>query len=193
MIPDNQQSSVPVPGAFAFKQNLKTVPLIDYEIGGQLLNDSASAGDDTLWQLEYIAPDFVVSHEATGEQRRVIFSQAGVTEVSLAFDQSMRTMIAFTTAAGSFYRWYDPVAEGMVISQLPAGCNYPRVSKDDSREEFTSTSDVILSYVRGTNLCIRVQRERYEVEHIIDTNSPARLVNAGMSVRSRFQWRLTSN
>ena len=118
----------------------------------------------------------------------VVFTLAatGVTSVSLAFDNNMGLVIAWTTSTGANLYYYDTPTSSYVTRNFP-GITSCRVCVDDPREFYTSNSDVIFGYTIGGNLCYRQQRDRYNVEYIIQpTTRP--LIKMGPSSENRLQF-----
>src|SRR5690606_10137576 len=66
-----------------------------------------------------------------------------------------------------------------------------RCTMDERRAELVADSDIILAYIRDGNFCIRYQRERYQVEHVMRTGVGARceLVSMARNLDNRIQWR----
>lgn len=194
MIPEQRVSSTEVPQAFAFKVNRRTIPLIDYERGGIGVGDASQGLDRVLWKLVYEEPNFIVlpdEAEDTGDGI-VVHSEAGVTEVSLSFDQQMRPVLSYVGADGPKIRYFDPAVPDFVILNLDPEVQNPRVSLDELRESQIAVSDVILSYVRNNNLYFRAQRDRFLVEYLLAEGVDGRLVSVGINRGGRYQWRLVS-
>ena len=60
---------------------------------------------------------------------------------------------------------------GMVFTSILGAVN-PRVTLDDKRRGQTSSSDVILAYLRAGSLYYRQQRDRYLTEYLLTANPP---------------------
>lgn len=65
----------------------------------------------------------------------------------------------------------------------------------DGRDNFPDQLiDVQLAYVKGQELCVRYQRQRYEEEHVVAKfSSKAKLRTIGISEDNRFIYRFYSN
>lgn len=189
MIPGNALSSETFQNRFVEFTNDPSTPLIDVEIGGTAIGDPEAGLQVQLWTARYEAPNIILSADTVDDS--VLFSRAGITELSLAFDQAMRPFVAFTDAGGSAYWWYDPVEEAQVISPyLPAGSVNLRCTLDDKRILNQGNSDIILAYMRAGDLYFRQQRDRYLTEYLLKTAAGSRLVNIGMNAGNRLQFRL---
>lgn len=161
--------------------------LVDYEMGGASLGASSEGLQVQPWELRYADGDFVLSSETTPPT--VLFSRPDVTEVSLAFDQTMRPCVSFVQEGEALLWWYDTQAGDMVFTPVGAGVQNPRVCLDEKRSHLLADSDIILSYIRDRSLCYRQQRDRFAIERVLLTGVD-RLTIAGMSRGNRMQWRL---
>ncbi len=189
MLPgDGSLSGVAHIGTFLEPAGVRTVPLVDVELGGTALNDGVAGLYVQLWTVRYARPDVIVSAPTSPDT--VLFSREGITELGLAFDQNMSPFVAFVQEGAAKYWWFDTQAGGHVFSDLPVGSITPRCGMDDKRDVLLAGSDIILAYVRGTNLYYRLQRDRYTVEYLLKTAAGSSLVNIGMNTQHRFQFRL---
>lgn len=201
MIPDNELSSAAVISGFSFPVKQPGDFLVDWEMAGVYLNDPSQGLAVKLWRVDAVANtdtgevDVIVTAPggvAPGEPRRVLFSGMGITEVALTFDQNMNPFVAYEQEGDAKLYWYDPTVPGMTHTTLPSGIVSMRCTLDDKRAWNVGNSDIVLSYVRDSNLCVRYQRERYTVEHVMraGVGASARLVSMAMNNGARLQWRL---
>lgn len=104
----------------------------------------------------------------------------------------MNPFIAYVQGGQAKYYWYDSTVPGMVHTNLPAGSYDPRCTMDEKRPFNIAESDILLSYIRAGNLCVRYQRERYLTEHVLKSGigSSARLVSMALNRGFRVQWRI---
>lgn len=187
MIPELRASSSPVPAAFAYTAE-RTSPLNDSEMGGVALRDTSQGLLVRMWNCRYdrAAGDVIVGAE--GVPDAVLFNRPDITELSLTFDQNMAPFIAFVQTGQAKFFWYDPVVQDYAFEEtLLAGCSSPRCSLDDKRANFVGGSDIVLAYVRAGALYMRLQRERYLVEHFLQAGVD-KLYQVGMARNGRFQW-----
>lgn len=170
--------------------------LIDYERGGVALNNPSQGLMVQMWKLHVDRDNlvtgkwnFYVDSPVNGTE--YLFSANGVTEASLAFDQNMRPFVVYVESGVTRIWWYDPAVPGVVVTTLGSGFRSPRCCTDEKREWHTSNSDIQLWYVRGLNLCLRYQRERFTVEHVMKVVGPqAELVSVTMATNNRLRLRL---
>lgn len=196
MIPNNRLSSRAVVAATVAPAKGPTDYRIDWEYGGVALNDPSQGLQVKLWTLEArdVEIDNIIQQEvvlsAPGVEPTVLFTGKGITEVSLAFDQNMRPFVAYVKEGIPYIYWYDTQAEAQVVTQLPEGAITPRCCTDEKRNDFIGNSDIILAYVRNSNLIVCYQRERYQVEHIMAEGCGGYLVNVAMNTQGRLQFRM---
>lgn len=196
MIPENVIASSPRISGFSYPVKQPGDFLVDWELAGVALNDPSQGLAVKLWKLEALYNETTglrdVTVSAPGVTPTVLFSGVGVTEVALAFDQNMNPFVAYTQSGAPKIYWYDPLIPGMTTTVLPAGCYDLRACLDEKRAFDVANSDVILSYIRSGNLCVRCQRDRYGIEYVLKSGlgAGARLVSAAMNLGSRLQWRV---
>lgn len=198
MIPDGELSTAAVISGFSFpvKGPSSEDKLTAWELGGVALNDPSLGLAVKLWtaKLEIDRETGVgsVYVEAAGVAKTLLFSGVGIDEIDACFDQNMNPFVAYMQSGQGRFYWYNPVVGGMDHSDLPAGCYDLRCSLDDKRPFNIAESDIVLSYIRAGNLCMRYQRDRFTVEHVLrdDLGPSVRLVSMAMNTGSRMQWRL---
>ncbi len=192
MIPENKLSSTPVYAPFLTPDNVeRPSALVDYELGGIALNDPSQGLEVHRWIARYDPATGDVSVAAPGVIETTVFTALGVTSLSLAFDQNMRPFVAFVQNGRAKFFWFDTVLGETLITELPEDARTPQCCMDDKREMQTSqgANDVIIAYLRGTSLCYRQQRDRYEVEYILTNAAPGtRLLRMGMNQGRRLQF-----
>lgn len=189
--------------SFPVKSPLPEDRLQDWELAGVYLNNPDQGLMVKLWHLVArpdADPDSDVVHVVVsapggvspGEASRELFSGAGITEVALAFDQNMNPFVAYMQGGEAKFYWYDGNVPGMVHTSLSAGSYDPRCTLDEKNDFNVSESDIVLSYLRAGNLCVRYQRERYQIEHVERTGvgANANLVSMARNNTSALQWRL---
>jgi hypothetical protein len=190
MLPDAVLSSQRLPAAFQAPRNVRREPLVDFDLGGIALQDPSQGLDVQTWRAEVIGDDVVLSADTVAPF--VAFTQPGITEVAVTFDQNMQLFLAYMIEDEiAQFRWYDATIPGFVITTLPAGSCYPRCALDDKRASQTGSSDIILTYMRDGALYFRAQRDRYEIEYQLATGLDGYMIGQfGMHVRWRMQWQL---
>lgn len=140
--------------------------LESYETGGIDLLDSSQGLFVQTWQVRTDGKNIYIKAE-NDDFWRVLLADKNITEVDLTFDQNMKAHVSYVSnGISKFYR-YDSVQAKMIIENYP-DIRTPRISLDDKRRlSGSGNSDIIFAYIRNdTNeLCYRVQRERYGIEH----------------------------
>ena len=189
MLPNHILSAPSELGSFLFPRTAArryaVDGLSDQHLGGVALNDSSQGLIVKTWMALIVGNDIVI--EAPGVAPFTILTIPGVIWVALAFDQAMRAFVAYVTPTDAKYYWYDTSIAGYTTSTLPAGTTRVFASLDDNRPSQSSTSDIILSYVRAGVLYFRAQRDRYTVEYMLGP-FVGKLIQAGMSTVNRYQF-----
>lgn len=164
MLPDNALSTRAMPRPFLGAGALTVTGLTDFEDGGIGIQDPSAGLFYQIWRLRVIGLALVL--DAPNWPAYVVHTaEEEVTEVSLTFDQNMRTAIAFVEAGQAKLLWYDTAAQEQVITTLASDVITPRVTLDDKRQSQLGISDIILAYKRGDSLFYRQQRNRFQVEY----------------------------
>lgn len=196
MIPDNEESTIPVPGAFLYPNNLVPPHLTeDYELGGIAIQDPSQGLQYQRWTCKWDEQtnNVTLTGDSTGVVTTIL-TNVQIRELSFSFDQNMRWVLGATHVDGRFILyWYDSQAEGYVESRFD-GVSTFKLTHDDQRITPVNQgrSDVIFTYIQLNKLYVRNQRDRYQIAHLINPDIPANVYisNFGMSDRNRVQWRM---
>lgn len=180
--------STQTPSAYEDKQGRRLEPLIAYCVGGPAIRADNLEGTD--WVAQYIAPNVVLYRADQPTDQTVLFTADDVTEVSLAFDQSMNPVIAYVQAGVAKFWWFDQLINAYTVIDVGTGAISPRVCLDIREQILLASSDLVLSYLRGRDLYAKVQRERFVTERLLVSDIGSYLINFGRSVVNRLQWRL---
>lgn len=180
MLPPPGTANFPTQQApFLGPRNILTTDLVSYDLGGIALNDP-SAGlmyqswvafvDSSAAGNVYIKPD---NGPAT-----LFHTIPNVTQLCLTFDQNMAPFLSFTQSGVAKFYWFDTVISGYTTTTLDAGAITPCCSLDDKRALPTQygLTDILLFYLVGTQCLYRMQRDRYLIEYVWDSNLAPHLV-----------------
>lgn len=192
MLPGNVASSVSMPGELLAPDNIGSSLFVDYERGGVAIADASLGLDYQDWQCKYNDATGNVFINPVGSPDVLFINIAGASEMSFAFDQSMRPVLAYMIGTLGKLRWYDSLAGAFVVSDFP-DIRSPRLTLDDKREMQRANSDVIFAYIKANgDLCYRQQRDRYETERVLHTGvDPSnRLVAVGMGNNFRLHFEI---
>ncbi|MDS7929635.1 hypothetical protein RMB13_09110 [Acinetobacter sp. V102_4] len=183
MMPDHALSTVPV--ASEFMTPARTDSLTDYEYGGVGLGDLSQGLYAKLWTCFYADGAIQAKHDDVVEHLIVV---ENVTALSFAFDRNMRPMVAYIAAGQCYLWWYDSLVANQVTSNLGATLEYPQLALDDRRDSQSGNADVIFAYIKDHKTYIRLQRERFRIEH--ELAQASRLIQIGMMKNNRFGFAL---
>ena len=186
-------SLTPVPGAWAEPVNSRTALLVDYEAGAETLG-TASDSTEYVWRAFSEGDDIQIDRE--GVPPVVVLVAPDITEVSLAFDSAMNPHVAYVSSGVAYWRYWDTLT-GAYATLTLAGARSPRCCSDEKTPEFSSDRDVIVTYLRGADLYVRLQRDRFTLEYVKVpepvTHEPitatSRIITFGMITGRRLQWR----
>lgn len=163
---------------------------IDYERGGAGIGDSSQGLRVATWRARLAGNDVLVSKAPYGTET-LLFTETGITEISLAFDQNMQPMVAYVALGQAKLYWYDGTVPGYTTLFLGAGARSPFLSMDDKRDiaQILGYSDVLLFYILSNRLVHRRQRDRFDTEITLAwlEGSSASISKAGMNVGNRLQ------
>lgn len=165
--------------------------LVDYELGGIAIQDPSQGLRVRVWKLWVDAEAVRVAPlDAVGDVV-TLFSGAGITEVTLSFDNNMMPVVAYLQNDDLKLRWFDlsQSPPQYVTNNFGSGTATPYLTFDDKRPQLIGASDVMLFYVRSRKVWVRLLRDRWGVEYEwADVPSHAgRILAAGMSRSNRMQ------
>ncbi len=180
-------SSEVIRGPYVEQQNRRTIPLIDYEMGGPVLNAPSVDLNTHLWTAT--SDGSVVTVHRPDVAPVIVLTDTGITQIALGFDQTMRPHIAYVVEGVTKFRWFDSLLNAMTTTTIPNAIT-PRLCMDEKRGIYAANSDLILSYMNNSALCVRVQRERYQTEHVLETDLGPQLVKTGLNTANRLQWNI---
>lgn len=192
-MPANALSSTPEPSAFLPpRTSVRFGALegkLDVHMGPIAIGDTSHGITYQLWTAYTDGNN--VWLQAPNTVPFILLPNVGAAWVALAFDQSGRIFIAYSTAAGvASYYWFDTTISNYRTSPLGSGIFRVFAVLDDNRVIQVAQSDVILAYVKpDVNLYFRQQRDRFGVEYLLGAApSGAALVQIGMSHVNRLQF-----
>ena len=194
MIPD--RSSVDVFGDIYPPNNRAARRSEDWEMGGIGLQNPSHGLRVQEWMAWWDEPTGNVYLTADNQPApTLLFIEPELDWLTIAFDQNMRWMSAYTLSDGqSYLKWYHSLIADYETRPLSSGVMTPFLTMDDNRDlqVLSGVSDVILTYLRAGSLWVRVQRERFLVERLIsaDIGESSRIWHFGMTDKLRLQWEL---
>lgn len=136
-----------------------------------------------------------VDHELTYDNGAIlldgssVLARPGVVYLSGAYDLNQSLILSFVDSDGAWV-WYPDSSVGGYAFLSLGDVTSPRVALDEYRAIASGEADVILGYVRGSDVLYRQQRDRYTVEYPYATGATGPLIAMGPSRGLRFQFRL---
>lgn len=184
-------STTPVRSDWVEKQNQRSDPLIDWEMGGAVLNSPLADRYTHNWRLWSDGTTVFINRDDESDTQ-IVFSGAGITSVSLAFDQVMRPHVAYVEQGVAKFYYWNTLANAFAVMNLGAEAKYPRCGSDDKRPFFIGKDDVLVAYMKDDSLYVRWQTDRFGVEQLLAANTGKKmLVQLGMNNQNRMQFRLS--
>jgi len=189
-------SSTTIGGNILTPNNRAAKKFEDWEMGGVAIQDPSQGLRVQEWRAWWEEGSGDVYVTADNQSAATpIYNEPALTWLTLAFDQNMRWLSAYTVESGqSYLKWYNSLIEDYETLPLSGGVVTPFLTMDDNRpiQSALGSNDVILTYIRDGALYARVQRERFLTEHLIsaDTQGASRIWHFGMNNRLRLQWEL---
>lgn len=185
MMPGNRLSTVPVPSPFIGARSLASHERVDYEEGPVAISNVSQGLQAQRWRMRLIEGEFWLNAPTVPEY--VAYTALGASELSFTFDQQGRLAIAYVQNNQSKLYWYDSAAPGFVVLNLPSDALTPKIILDDKRFTQSSVADIILQYVRGGQLCMRAQRDRFLIEYTLSTGPWTAIAKMGFNRGLRLQ------
>jgi hypothetical protein len=187
-LPQNKLSAQPYPAAYLHPdEHARVNTLYDFERGGVALNDASEGIDGYDWKA-WVEGDDILLARAPYDSPTTLFTAAGTTWVSLAFDQNMRPALAYMQAGACKLYWYDTTIPGPATTTF-ADCTSPMLCMDDKRQGADQYNDILFFYVRAGSIRYRQQRDRYNTERTLTAVPPGYILQVGMAQNLRVQIR----
>lgn len=190
-LPGDALAPAAVPGVLLAPDVLgRPSRIIDYERGGIALNDGTQGLNIQNWRARLVGTEIRVAPEPYNVET-VVLTLAGITELSLSFDQNMQPVIAYVQDGQTKLYWYSTALEAFTTTTLDVDVRSPFLSMDDKRRPASTinSNDVLLFYLRGGYLCYRQQRDSYSIERqlALVADSTATIKEVGMNSNLRMQ------
>ena len=176
---------------FKYPKNLHHSMLVAYAEGGEKLNSAELGLVGYTWKAEVFGSDIHIKRVDLPAVL-VIKARAGISQVDFTFDQNMRPFVCYVAEGLPYYYHFASGTSTYAEVALPAEVKFPRCEIDFRTVPEIPKSDIILGYTREGNLCYRIQRERFLMEHIIATDPKKTMLwRVGRTISTEFgyQWR----
>jgi len=192
-LPENKLSTSPVFSTFLGAAALPASKTVSYIDGGIGLADTSEGLAYQVWTGEIIynsetgLDDIWIS--ADNLSPYVDHSAAGISELSIAFNQNMVLHYVYVEDGETKLYWYDSSLPGMTTTSFGT-VTTPRLTLDDKRDSQNNISDIVFAYLREGDLYHRLQRDRFETEYLLKTGVNLELTKVGMNTGNRLQFML---
>ncbi|MDX0622899.1 hypothetical protein GOD54_23655 [Sinorhizobium medicae] len=191
MMPDNVFSSAPAKAGYLPPDTLSGfIRQTDYELGGIAVNDPSRGLQYQTWRCYYDKADQMVHLANEVGLDVALFKSVGLTQLALSFDFNMRPVVAYTESGVTWLRLFGSSLETLTKLLIPSATQ-PRLTLDDKRQQFSDRADILFFYIKGSTICMRIQRESFLTERIVATDiTGTRLGRCGMTTGNRVQLEL---
>ena len=184
MIPNNTITPTPVESNFAYLEGQHYDPLYQQVMGGIALRDPSQGRLAQAWSIAYV--NGAIEIRPQNGTLAYSIAELDVQTVSLAFDNNMAPVIAWTTTGGANLYYYDKIT-ATYITRFFTGVTSCKVAVDDPRDFYNLASDVMFGYTLNNMLYWRQQRDRYDIERLVGPTAQT-LIRMGPSVIDRLQF-----
>ena len=188
------QSTVPVKAGFIRPDDFVRTGvglLTDYEYGGAAIQDPSAGFWHQVWRLWVDGDAVKLAPQDNPAAAQVLFSAPNIREITFTFDSNMNPVVAYIQAGASKLYWYDVTQSppGFVTSTVSGANGSPFLTFDDKRPRMIGAADVMLFYLVGEAVKVRLMRDRFTVEYEWGTlpKGADRIACAGMSEGNRLQ------
>jgi hypothetical protein len=187
MIPANTFTVAPEVADFKPPYDNAYTPLHHVAPGGVAVSDPSLGREYQNWEVTYTGGNIIVN--PVGGATAFTLAVANVQSVSLAFDNNMGLAIAWKLTSGDAQLYYYDTLTFTYATRSFPDVTSCRICVDDSRDVYTTNSDVIFAYTKAGVLYYRQQRDRYDVEYTIGSTTKF-LRRFGPSLVNRLQFEL---
>lgn len=166
-LPNNRLTTTCVENDFLDPDSIiRATRTIDYEKGGVALNNPSQGLRVKNWVLELVGNDVTLYPQDDALDVNTLFSEAGITEVSLAFDQNMQPVVGYIAGGVAKLRWFNAGTSAYVTTVVSTSAISIFLTLDDKRKAATegNLNDVLVFYATDSNLYYRQQRDLYATE-----------------------------
>lgn len=188
-LPGNALAVIPAPAPLLSPDDLgRPNRTIDYERGGVALNNATQGQNVNTYRLRLVGNDVRIGIFPGGTET-TLFTEAGITQVTLCFDQNMRPTVGYVAFNITKLYWFDSSIPGQTTSTIGTGASSPFLTLDDKRDGQNAASDMLLFFLRANRLVYRQQRERFLIERTLRwfAGSKVSIAKAGMNKAGRLQ------
>lgn len=188
MMQDNELSTQPIESKLITPRDPFKQPLIDYDFGPIAIGDPSQGVMNKVWKGYYDGNGIVYTTDVGDVWNGLVVS--GVEDLSITFDQNGHPFFAFKAGNSSYFQWFDPISSSYQVVNIGYATYNPRVILDDKRQFNIGDSDVLLFYMKGLALHMRLQRDRFSVDYIIEVfPAPVNFNNVWYNAASRLEFK----
>lgn len=190
--PEGKPKHVPEKGVkFQRPRSRIHKPTEAFCLGGEVIGVYDDTFATKVWRAWVDGDDIKIQKEGSAEVD-TIAAHLGLWHIDLAFDQTNRPVVVYTTRDGSGYYHYSVATSNYDDNKLPPGVRFPSIFLDRTSLLEVPRSDLIISYSHKGSLYHLIQRYRYRNPVKLAIKAAKSLVHrSGRTVDGRiaYHWR----
>ena len=183
MLLNSTPSEVAYPAPIVYPDNLVRATLReDYDVDFS----------GVIWKLQVLVNTITITSQSDPTQIKT-YAVPGASEASFAFDLNGNIVLTYVKNNRCFYRWFNSLSAEYQTAEIYGGYS-PYAILDERRSFNSQQTDVCLFYLTHQSVCVRYQRERFEVEHAYTPRQIGenRIAYVGMNQNSRIELGLSN-
>lgn len=176
------------PSEFEGGRARRIYPWLDHEYGPIARSDNSQSITYQIWTAEITNNGTEITISAENTEPYVLLTGSNFTEVSISFDIIGNLYCVFEEDGVSKVYWYDVRVGDHIVTAFEEHLKNPRLTLDD-KYDTSGRSDLILAYIKNHRVNYRLQRDRFEIEYLLESDRPATTLHKiGMGINGRVQF-----
>ena len=176
------------PSEFEGGRARRIYPWLDHEYGPIARSDNSQGITYQIWTAEITNNGTEITISAENTEPYVLLTGSNFTEVSISFDIIGNLYCVFEEDGVSKVYWYDVRVGDHIVTAFEEHLKNPRLTLDD-KYDTSGRSDLILAYIKNHRVHYRLQRDRFEIEYLLESDRVATTLHKiGMGINGRVQF-----
>ena len=176
------------PSEFEGGRARRIYPWLDHEYGPIARSDNSQSITYQIWTAEITNNGTEITISAENTEPYVLLTGSNFIEVSISFDIIGNLYCVFEEDGVSKVYWYDVRVGDHIVTAFDEHLKNPRLTLDD-KYDTSGRSDLILAYIKNHRVHYRIQRDRFEIEYLLESDRPATTLHKiGMGINGRVQF-----
>ena len=189
MIPGNFISLTLDPKPFKSPESKPYDPISQLIRGGTRIGYGSDGRDVKDYLVELFTDGLINITDTTSNQIVYTKTLVNTKTISATFDNNMNVVLCYQLLDTSNLHYFD-LESNKYITKVVNNTTSCKVCIDDIRLINNANSDIIFGYTKDDNLYYRQQRDKYDIERLIDPCQGKRLLRLGQTENNRLQFEL---